>query len=101
MKYVHFYMPHLILFSVFVVVLTVVLYYYRNKHRDPRMRPRLGEIAVVAVIGLLLGGFACYGLGNFFRGDLDFKTWQGTVDYGEGWSAGDSAPPPEDSRYSK
>ena len=101
MKYVHFFMPHIVLFSVFLVVLTWMLYFYRNKNPHPRLRPRAGEIAVLAVIGLVLGGFACYGLGNVFRGDIDFKTWQGTVDYGSGWSEGDSGPQVEDSRYSR
>ncbi len=102
MKYVHFFMPHIVLFSVFVVVLTVILYYYPNRHRDLRMRPLAGELAVFAIIGLMMGGFACYGLGNVFRGDLDLKTWQGTADYGAGWSYGDSPPALQgDSRYNR
>lgn len=96
-----FFLPHIVLFSVYLVVLTVVLYYYRRRNPDPRFRPRAGEVAVIAIAGVLLGGLACYGLGNVFRGDVDFKKWEGSVDYGKGWSEGDSDAPAEDSRYSK
>jgi amino acid transporter len=99
-KYVQFYLPHIILFSVFLIVLTVVLYYYRRRHSNPRFRPGAGEIMVIAIIAIVVGGYACYGLGNVFRGDLDFNLWKGTVDHGAGWSEGDSQSQPADSRYS-
>jgi amino acid transporter len=100
MRYVQFYLPHLILFGVCLTVLTVFLYWYRRRNPNPRFRPSAGEIAVIAIIGILAGAFASYGLGNIFRGDVSFKQLEGTIDHGTGWSAGDSAPQePADSRY--
>lgn len=98
---VKYYLPHIVFFSVFLSALVPVLYYYRRRNPNPRFRPGLGEMTMIAVIALCVGGAACYGLGNVFRGDQNLSQFMGSPDEGAGWSAGQSAikEKKEDSRY--
>jgi hypothetical protein len=67
------YLPHIILFGVFLAALIPVLYYYRRRHPNPRFRPGAGEMALLVVLALAVGGPACYFLGNVFRGGVNTK----------------------------
>ncbi len=97
-----FYMPHLIFFGVFVAALIPVLYYYRRRNPNPHFRPRAGEITLISVLALTMGGGLCFMLGNFFRGDQNLKQYLHSPNEGAGWSDGASAPEePEDSRYQR
>lgn len=98
MKY---YLPHIIFFSVYLAVLAPVLYYYRRRNPNPRFRPSIGEMTMIAVFALMLGGTACWFLGNVFRGDQ--KLDNSIPDQGAGWSNGRSGPQEteQDSRYRK
>ena len=87
---VKYFLPHIIFFSIYIVVLIPVLYYYRRKHPNPRFRPGVGEMTLIAVIALMLGGTACWFLGNVFRGEQ--KLDNTVPDQGAGWSSGKSGP---------
>ena len=84
-----YYLPHLIFFGVFLAALIPVLYYYQRRNPHPRFRPGAGEMTMIVVFALTIGGGACYFLGNVFRGEQ--KQFQ-NPDYGAGWSAGVNAP---------
>ena len=97
-----YYMPHLIFFGVFLAALVPVLYYYRRRNPNPHFRPRAGEITLIAVMALVVGGGACFMLGNVFRGDQNFKQYIDAPNEGAGWSQGASGPrETEDSRYQR
>lgn len=90
MKY---YTPHIILFCVFLAALIPVLYYYRRRNPNPRFRPNTGEMMLVSVFALAIGGPACYFLGNVFRKDgIDMKKLTEKPDEGAGWSNNTSIP---------
>lgn len=87
---VKYFLPHIVFFSVFLAVLIPFLYYYRRRNPNPRFRPSLGEMTMIAVIALVVGATACWFLGNVFRGEQRFDN---TVpDAGAGWSSGTSGP---------
>jgi hypothetical protein len=99
---VKYYLPHIVFFSVFLAALVPVLYYYRRRNPNPRFRPGLGEMTLITVMALCIGGAACYGLGNVFRGDQNLRQFPEAPDEGAGWSSGTSSPKEkedEDSRY--
>ena len=83
-----YYIPHLVFFGVFIAALVPVLYYYQRRNPSPRFRPGVGEMTMIAVVALFLGGLACFFLGNIFRGDQRSAE---KFDHGAGWSEGDSA----------
>ena len=85
----HF-LPHIILFSVYVVALVPMLYYYRRRQPHHRFRPSLGEMTMITVFALVVGGTACWFLGNVFRGDQNIN--MSVPDHGAGWSGGSSGP---------
>ena len=84
------YYPHLIFFGVFILALAPVLYYYQRRNPNPRFRPGVGEMTLISVAALFLGGMACFFLGNVFRGDQKSSP---KFDHGAGWSKDDSSPP--------
>ena len=85
-----FYIPHFVFFGVFLAALVPVLYYYQRRNPSPRFRPGVGEMTMITVIALSLGGAACFVLGNFFRGDQ--KGFSAAPDEGAGWSGGTTGP---------
>lgn len=98
---IKYFLPHIIFFSVFIVVLIPTLYYYRRRNPNHHFRPSLGEMTMITVFALMLGGTACWFLGNLFRGDQ--KLDNTIPDQGAGWSSGTSGPrdTSEDSHYRK
>lgn len=86
MKY---YLPHLVFFGVFIFALVPVLYYYHRRNPNPRFRPGVGEMTMISVVALFVGGAACFFLGNVFRGDQRSPE---KFDHGAGWSKGTSTP---------
>ena len=88
-----YYLPHLVFFAVFLAALIPVLYYYRKRNPNPRFRPGAGEITLICVFALVVGGGACYFLGNVFRSERDFtKDFDAKPNEGAGWSAGTTGP---------
>ena len=87
---IKYYIPHLILFGVYLAVLIPFLYYYRRRNPHPRFRPTVGEVTMVAVILMMIGGTACWFLGNVFSNEKDSK--EAVPDHGAGWSGGTSGP---------
>jgi hypothetical protein len=79
---VSYYFPHILLFCVFLAALIPVLYYYRRRHPHPRFRPGAGEMLMIVVFALAIGGPACYFLGNVFRGGGNTKKSSGKPDEG-------------------
>ena len=75
--------PHLIFFGVFIAALAPVLYYYQRRSPNPRFRPGFGEMTLVSVVALFLGGIACFLLGNVFRGEQKSPE---KFNHGAGWS---------------
>ena len=75
-------------FGVFLAALVPVLYYYQRKNPSPRFRPGFGEMTMITVVTVFVGGIACFLLGNFFRGDKKSAT---QFDHRAGWSKGTSA----------
>ena len=95
-----YFLPHIVFFSVFLAVLIPVLFYYRRRNPNPRFRPTVGEMTLVTVIALMIGGTACWFLGNFFRGDQRLDN--SVPDQGAGWSRGTNGPQDkDDSPYRK
>lgn len=92
------YLPHLVFFGVFIFALAPVLYYYQRRNPNPRFRPGLGEMTMISVFTLFVGGLACFFLGNVFRGDQKSPE---KSDHGAGWSSGTSAPQEKSSRRGK
>ena len=92
------YYPHLIFFGVFVAALTPVLYYYQRRNPDPRFRPSFGEMTLVSIVLLFIGGIACFLLGNVFRGEQRSAE---KFDHGAGWSKDSSATPERSDSNSK
>jgi hypothetical protein len=94
-----YFLPHIIFFSVYLAALVPVLYYYRRRNPNPRFRPSMGEMTLITIVALMLGGTACWFLGNVFRGDQRFNN--SVPDQGAGWSRGTSGPQDSggDSRY--
>ena len=88
---IKYYLPHLIFFGVYLAALVPVLYYYHRRHPHPRFRAGIGEMTLIAVIALLIGGSASYALGNLFRGDQKFGL-DAAYDHGAGWSKDTNAP---------
>jgi hypothetical protein len=85
---VKYYLPHIILFCVFLAALLPVMYYYRRRHPHPRFRPGAGELTLLFVFAIAIGAPACYFLGNVFRGGVDTKKFTEKPDEGAGWSNG-------------
>ena len=98
---VKYYLPHIVFFSVFLAALLPVLYYYQRRNPHPRFRPGMGEMTLIVVFALSIGGAACFMLGNVFRGDQNLRQFMGRPDEGAGWSSGTTGPQKkeEDSRY--
>ncbi len=98
---IKYYIPHIVFFSVFCVALVPMLFYYRRRQPHARFRPGAGEVTLIAVIALMIGGTASYFLGNLFRGDIDPSKFDGRPEEGAGWSRGANAPreDADDSRY--
>ena len=48
----------------------------------------IGEMTMIVVIALTIGGTACFVLGSFFGGKQDMKKYTQAPDEGAGWSAG-------------
>lgn len=71
----NYYLPHFVLFGVFCAAMVPVLYYYQRRNTNPRCRPGLGEMTMVAVFALALGGAGAFAIGNIFRGEDAFKKW--------------------------
>ena len=93
-----YYIPHLVFFGVFLAALAPVLYYYQRRNPNPRFRPGVGEMTMIAVFALFVGGLASWFLGNFFRGDQRSPE---KFDHGAGWSSGSTAPPGKDNSRSQ
>jgi len=87
---IQYFIPHMILFGVFLAVLIPILYYYRRRNPNPRFRPTAGEMTLVAVILLMIGGTACWFLGNMFSNEPNPN--MAVPDHGAGWSSGTNAP---------
>lgn len=104
MHSVKYYLPHLVFFGVFCLAVAPVLYYYQRRNPNPRFRPGLGEMTMISILVLGIGGAGSFVLGKFFRGDQDLRMLQDSPNEGAGWSSGSSAPAredKEDSRYRK
>ncbi len=80
----------MILFGAYLAVLIPFLYYYRRRNPNPRFRPSAGEMTMVAIMLLMIGGTACWFLGNMFNNEPDPN--KAVPDHGAGWSGGTSGP---------
>jgi hypothetical protein len=80
------YLPHIILFCVFLAALIPVLYYYQRRNPNPHFRPRAGEMLLLFVFAMALGGPLCYFMGNVFKGGVNTKDLTKKPDEGAGWS---------------
>ena len=85
-----YYLPHIIFFAVFCAALLPVLFYYRRRNPNPRFRPGLGEMAMVSLIALTIGGGFSYMMGNFFAGDPTLRDLEKKPDHGVGAGSGQS-----------
>jgi hypothetical protein len=95
-----YYLPHLVFFAVFLAALIPVLYYYRKRNPNPRFRPNAGEMTMISVLALAVGGAACYFLGDVFRSDRDFmKEFKAKPNAGSGTSQ--DAPEPREEKEDK
>jgi hypothetical protein len=83
---VKYFIPHIILFGAYIAVLIPLLYYYRRRNPNPRFRPSMGEMTLVAVMLLMIGGTACWFLGNMFNNEP--TPGKAVPDHGAGWSKG-------------
>ena len=90
-----YYLPHLIFFGVFLAALVPVLYYYQRRNPHPRFRPGVGEMTMISVLALAIGGGASFFLGNVFRGDPTLKQLEENPEHGAGWSTGTNQVPDE------
>jgi hypothetical protein len=93
---VKYYLPHIIFFSVFCVAIAPVIYYYQRRNPNPRCRPSLGEMTMVTIMALVVGGGASFLLGNVFRGDQNLRQFLAKPDEGAGWSRGTTGPSEDD-----
>jgi len=87
---ISYFIPHLVLLGAYIAALIPVLYYYHRRNPHPRFRPSLGEMAMITVIALMVGGTACWFLGNVFRGDQNLNQYLESPNEGAGWSRGTS-----------
>jgi hypothetical protein len=87
---ISYFLPHLVLLGAYIAALVPVLYYYRRRNPNPRFRPTLGEMTMITVIALMVGGTACWFLGNIFRGDQNLNKYLESPNEGAGWSHGTS-----------
>jgi len=76
------YLPHFILLGVFLAALIPVLYYYQRRNPNPRFRPGVGEMTLLFVLAMAVGGPGIYFVGNLFRKDVNTKQFTGKPDEG-------------------
>jgi hypothetical protein len=86
------YIPHIILLGVFLAALIPTLYYYQRRNPNPRFRPGFGEMLLLFVFALAIGGPACYMVGDLFRKGVNTKDFEKPPDEGAGWSNNTSIP---------
>jgi hypothetical protein len=88
-----YYMPHIIFFSAWLAVGVSWLYFHYRKNPHPRFRPSMGEMSMLTLMMLLVGGGISFALGGLFRTEKDLmKGIDGKPNEGAGWSSGDSGP---------
>lgn len=98
MKY---YTPHFILLGVFLAALIPTLYYYQRRNPNPRFRPGFGEMLLLFVFAMAIGGPACYMMGNLFKKGVDTSQFTKPPNEGAGWSNNSSIPKEDDDEKEK
>lgn len=94
-----FYYPHITFFVVFLVAMIPVLYYYQRKNPNPRCRPNFGEMTMVAIVMMVIGGAMSFGIGSLFKPENDGSGLSRKPDLNDmPSSGGDSEDSPRKSR---
>lgn len=55
-----------IVFSVFVIAILPVLWFYARRHSNPRLRPRVGEVALLGLLLTMISAGAAYLVSGIF-----------------------------------